>query len=47
MTHIDFPFLNSHVGVESIRFIKNANFYVVKQKKIKIAVFLPAIYPFI
>ena len=35
MTHIDFPFLNSHVGVESLRFIKSANFYVAKQKNLK------------
>ena len=47
MTHIDFPFLNSHVGVESLRFIKSANFYVVKIAEFKIAVFLPAIYPFV
>ena len=46
MTHIDFGILNSHVSViYLLRFIKSTNFYMVKQKKIKIAVFFPALYP--
>ena len=45
MTHIDFSILSNHVTVIYLRFIKSTNFYVVTQKKIKIAVFFPAICP--
>ena len=47
MTHIDFSILNSDVTVIYLRLIKSAIFLTVQQKKIKIAVFSLAIYPYI
>ena len=35
MTHIDFAFLNSHVTVIYLRFIKNTYFYVEKENNLK------------